>query len=226
MNSYDFGIYQQQVTTTFLAACRTGNSAVVLHQLQNCAEEAERLLAEQSDDRSLIACGPGCSSCCVVNVSTLVPEGVAIVCYLRQLGQEHVEIHSQRLEKLWRQVRGLDDEERLVASCACAFLDERGCCSIYPVRPLLCRSLNSTSVQDCRDALSGQVLGEEPAIVSYQFQQELYHSLFAGVAEGVEQGGLEGRSYQLAGLVRYLLRHPAAEKEWLAGKKLSWQRLY
>lgn len=226
MTAFNFERYQQRVTTAVLAACRKRSLGAILEQLSRQADDVELLLADQPDDRSLIACGPGCGSCCVVNVATLVPEGLSIVHYLRQQEDQLVESVALRLEKLWRQIRGLDDEERLVARRACAFLDERGCCSIYPVRPLLCRGFNSTSAQACRDALSGQVLGEEPAVVCYQFQQEIYRSLFTGVAGGLEQGGLEGRSYQLAGLIRYLLRHPGAGADWLSGQKLSWQQLY
>jgi hypothetical protein len=162
----------------------------------------------------------------VVNVSALIPEGLAIVHYLQQLDDETRQQIADRLEDLWLAVRGLDDEERMFLRRDCAFLDAQGCCSIYPVRPLLCRSITSTDVESCRQALASQVFGEETSITMHQFQLQLYECLFSGVASGLERAGLDGRSFQVSGLVRYLLGHPEGEAELFGGKRLSWQDIY
>lgn len=227
MESFDLLQYQQNVGETIAVACQGGASLEpLLRQLQFWADDAEKQLARHPGDRTQIDCGPGCSGCCVVNVSTLLPEGFAIARFLTQQGEQTVSQAAERLEDLWRQVRGLDDDDRLFVQRSCAFLDDNGSCSIYPVRPLLCRSVTSTSAESCREALSGKLLGEEKAVLMHQFQQTLYEGLFSGVAAGVEKGGQDGRSYTLAGLVRYLLRHPEFEGEWLKGRRLTWQDIY
>ena len=63
---------------------------------------------------------------------------------------------------------GYYEEERIMARQPCAFLDGSGSCSIYPVRPLLCRSITSTDADACREALSMLALGENQPI-SYNF---------------------------------------------------------
>ena len=198
-----------------------------LMELQQAAEKAELLLQQRPEtELAQIDCGPGCGSCCVVNVSTLLPEGVAITRYVRQLPAQEQQGVVEGLEVLWREVRGLDDEERLVVRRKCAFLNMQGSCSIYPVRPLLCRSITSTDQQSCRDALDGAMFGEERVVLMNMYQQQLYEVLFIELAEKLEQRGVDGRSFQLSGLVRYLLSNPEVEVELFSGRRLDWQDIY
>lgn len=227
MESFDFARCQQSVSKQLSSACQQpARLDSLLGALRDVVDGADDTIEQHSGDRSLIACGPGCSTCCVVNVSTLIPEGIAIAGYLQSQGGATVQATKERLEDLWREVRGLDDEDRLYMRRPCAFLDQGGACGIYPLRPLLCRSISSTDAQNCRDALSSRIFGEEIAILMHQFQQNLYETLFSGVAAGLEEGGLDGRSYQLTGLVRYLLHHPEAATDWLNGQRLTWLDIY
>jgi hypothetical protein len=227
MGAFDFTAYQQAAHDAVVQAWQQPEPLdALLDALAGLMAGAERLLAGHPGDRSQIDCGPGCGSCCMVNVSTLLPEGLVISRFLHRQSGAVVELARHRLEELWCAVRGLDDDERLFARRSCAFLDERGYCLIYPVRPLLCRSISSTSAQSCRDALNAKPLGEESVVLMYQYQQDLYETLFSGVADGVEACGLDGRSLQLAGLVRYLLKQPDAEKRWQQGQRLNWQDIY
>lgn len=199
----------------------------LLEELQQSASKAERLLQQRpQQEREPIACGPGCGNCCVVNVSTLLPEGVAISRYLQRFNNRTQLLLDERLESLWQRVRGLDESERLAAQIPCAFLDEHGCCMVYPVRPLLCRSITSTDMHSCREALSITMFDEERPVLMYQYQQQLYEGLFIEFAARLEEGGIDGRSFQLSGLVRYLRKNPAAEAELLTGHRLDWQALY
>ncbi len=228
MENFNFADFQTRTSQLVTQQCREQEGPEpLLIQLRQVADEAEEIIENyHAGDRSLIDCAPGCSSCCVVNVSTLFPEGLAIVAYLKEQGEQQVVQTAERLERLWREVRGLDDEDRLFLRRSCAFLDEDGCCSIYPVRPLLCRSVTSTDANSCREALAGKVLGEETSVLMHQFQNDLYETLFTGVGAGLEASGLDGRSFQLTGLIRYLLRYPAVESQWFAGQRLTWQELY
>ena len=198
-----------------------------LEELRQSVAEAERLLQQRpAEERAPIDCGAGCDSCCVVNVSTLLPEGMAIRRYLQRFSKAEQQQIAERLERLWQRVRGLDDEERLAVRRRCAFLNEQGSCRIYPVRPLLCRSITSTDAQSCREALFAAVFAEEKPVLMYQYQQQLYESLFIGFAERLEERGIDGRSFQLSGLVLFLLKNPDAETELLKGRRLNWQDLY
>ncbi len=78
----------------------------------------------------------------------------------------------------------------------------------------------------CRAAVTGQAFGEMQPVMMHQFQLQLYKTLFLGVADGLAQAGLDGRSFQLCGLVRYLLSHPDGDAELLAESSLSWDKIY
>lgn len=228
MDAFDFKRCRQLIAGVMEELCRRNRGTeILLPEMQRMADEAEQFLHKRPEgDRALIACGPGCGSCCVVNVSTLIPEGLAIVRYLRQRDEMSQQQIADKLEDLWRAIRGLDDDERMFLRRSCAFLDEQGFCGIYPARPLLCRSLSSTDAERCRQGLTEQVFGMEPSVLGHLFQQQLYETLFSGIADGLERAGLDGRSFQVSGLVRYLLKNPQAEPELLAGKRLSWQELF
>lgn len=199
----------------------------LLGKLQQRITGAEQQLQQRPpQEREQIACGPGCSGCCVVNVAALWPEGVAISRYLQRFSNSVQQVVAERLESLWQRVRGLDDSERLAVQSQCAFLDEQGCCLVYPVRPLLCRSVTSTDQHACREALAVALFDEAKAVLMYQYQQQLYETLFVEFADQLEERGMDGRSFQLSGLVRYLLKNPGAAEELCAGKLLDWQDLY
>jgi len=228
MGTFDFVQLQQQTQERFtLPETGIPDISQLLEELQTVCSEAEILILQQQEgDRSLIACAPGCQFCCVVNVSITLLEGISIARFLRQLDVADFSKISSKLDKLWCDVRGLDEEERLMLRRKCAFLDDRGCCIIYPVRPLFCRSISSTDVELCRAAVVGQVSGELQPVMMHQFQLQLYKTLFVGVADGLAQTGLDGRSFQLSGLVRYLLMHPDRDEELLKKSSLCWDELY
>ena len=228
MGKFDFAQLQQQTEKRFaLPVSDAKGIDLLLDELDSVFSEAETLIQQNEEgDRSLLACGAGCQDCCVVNVSITLLEGISIARFLCQLDSSELTQITLRLNSLWCAVRGLEDDERLLVRRKCAFLDDQGCCVIYPVRPLFCRSISSTDVELCRAAVTGQVFGESQTVMMHQFQLQLYQTLFLGVAEGLEQADLDGRSFQLCGLVRYLLSHSGRDMELLTESTLNWDQLY
>ncbi|MEA3544838.1 MAG: YkgJ family cysteine cluster protein [Thermodesulfobacteriota bacterium] len=228
MRPFDFAQLQLQTQKRLsLPTIDINKMGALLDELDAIFSEAETLIQQNKDgDRSLLACAPGCQDCCVVNVSITLLEGLSISRFLRQLDIAELAQITSKLDNLWCAVRGLEDDERLLARRKCAFLDEQGCCLIYPVRPLFCRSISSTDVELCRAAVTGQVFGESQPVMMHQFQLQLYKTLFLGVGEGLEHARLDGRSFQLCGLVRYLLNHRDEEKDLLVEQSLSWDDIY
>ena len=115
-----------------------------------------------------IACGEGCSACCANFVRCSVPEAMAVAAWLGDPAQ--AEVRARFAEKLpaWRARAGAaevaaleahldahgdgvragaawDEYQALTVAYArkgnlCPF-NERGRCEMYPVRPLICRSV-------------------------------------------------------------------------------------
>jgi len=201
-------------------ALQSGVRLVSLHQ------RCEALLEIHHPKRfGLLDCKAGCGSCCVVNVSVLLPEALAIVEYLETQPGIDLETFGKSLDQLWTRICGVADEDRVGMHQPCVFLDETGSCTVYPVRPLLCRGATSTDVERCRQALRTDLFTEDSTVTMNLFQRELYDAAYVGLSEGLEQGGIDGRGFELTGIVRYLLVSPQRRPELQSGLRLNWREL-
>ncbi len=115
-----------------------------------------------------IACGPGCNACCMLPVVVGEHEAVAIAVWLAQ--PQNAEARQRFLEvyPTWRAKLG-DRIEKVAAAvspeletCAfdyfqqkamCPFNADGGRCTIYPVRPSVCRT---THALDSNEKCQGQ----------------------------------------------------------------------
>ncbi|HEX2660944.1 MAG TPA: YkgJ family cysteine cluster protein [Polyangia bacterium] len=108
---------------------------------------AEGLLA--SAPQGAVACKPGCDHCCHQSVGVTPPEALAIFEHLRHtLGEVERAALAAQLAVSEERTRGLSAAERFSPDHPCPFLAQ-GRCSIYEVRPLACRGMNSLSADEC-----------------------------------------------------------------------------
>jgi hypothetical protein len=114
-------------------------------------ELVNRLLSLAPD--GAVACRAGCDHCCHQLVGVSVPEALALFEHVRAT---HSPAELARLKahvgKLYERSRGLSSAERLSPEHPCVFLDA-GRCSVYEVRPLACRGVNSLDAADCERRL-------------------------------------------------------------------------
>lgn len=190
---------------------------------KDCAEWMAALYRQleeelQTLDRSRIACAPGCASCCVVEVAVLMPEAIALVRHLRQIETPAVgAAMKERVEALQRQIGGLNAQQRLQRQLSCAFLSAQGSCLVYPLRPLMCRSVTSTDPANCRAALTTAAAGEAPPVVMNLQQKQRCDRVFIALADAVRAQGLDDRSTSLNRAVYQLLQQPELAASWLQG---------
>jgi len=116
--------------------------------------EIYQLVAEETAGIAF-ACGPGCATCCTRSVTLTTAEGRLIVEFLRQEGRGLPELPRDPLP-----LRPALTANGLAALCLAGkeapteaespwlfepcFLLKEGLCTVYPVRPLACRSFGST----------------------------------------------------------------------------------
>ena len=93
-----------------------------------------------------IFCGKGCRNCCSLAVHTGFIEALAVARQLNGEQEKAVEAYAIKLRGLLQGVRELPEYLRLHRQQMgfCPLLNAAGACSVYPVRPLSCRSLIST----------------------------------------------------------------------------------
>jgi Fe-S-cluster containining protein len=100
-----------------------------------------------------VACRAGCDHCCYQVVGVTPPEALAIVDHLRRtLSHEELERLREHVTALFERTRGLSDAERFSPAHPCVFL-RAGSCSVYEVRPLSCRGMNSLDATECATKL-------------------------------------------------------------------------
>lgn len=206
-NGFDFNGFAMEIERTATALLGDAPSEDELIQACRVVQEmTETALVRHRGDASLIACGPGCAHCCVVNVAVLRPEAATIVAYLeRKLSPIQLIALKQKIGALYAALRWLDEEERIRWKQPCALLDDVGNCSVYPVRPLLCRGMTSIDPETCRQTIELLPLGEAPPVTVNLFQSFLYNQAFIALARAMENAGLESRSLEMTSAVKTLL---------------------
>ncbi|MBZ4643390.1 MAG: hypothetical protein PWQ25_1233 [Deferribacteres bacterium] len=145
-----------------------------------------------------IDCRAGCGHCCILNIATLEPEIKNIINYINSnfddTGRRSL---KEKIKESYFMVKGLDDEERIFLRKKCVFLTDTFACSIYPVRPILCRSVTSTSAERCRESIAAACFGEKLSIISNLYVKELYLLLFNTFTEYLERENLFSKSKKL-----------------------------
>ena len=219
--SFDFSDYALQVRKVSKALMSSGcGSAEISGRMHLLAVATERDLIRFGDpvERALVACGPGCGACCVLNVTVLFPEAIAITWFLkRRYTDEQLDDLRTSLQDLLTRTRWLDDEERLFVRVPCAFLDEQGSCMIHSVRPLLCRSITSTDPDVCHDAVVMAPLDGAPCVEMNLFQKQFIDTVYTELARALEELGLDHRPRRLSAAVLALLADPGMVETFSSG---------
>ncbi len=150
-----------------------------------------------------IACKKGCGHCCRVSVSSFPFEIFAIVDHVRGTWS------GWERWKLRRRIRRYRDAFGQSTHPWCPFLKE-GACSIYAVRPTICRTHHSTDLAQCIAGLESWPAGAEPF---YLATLPLYDGVYEALGE---RGGLPS-GLDMAAAVGILLDRPSVKEEFLAG---------
>jgi len=158
-----------------------------------------------------VACRAGCSHCCHQRVGVTPPEAFAIFHHLletrdrAQLARLFETVITKR-----RHTHGLSAQERLSPLLPCPFLQANSC-SIYEVRPLSCRGVNSLDERVCAAKLHDPLVrdayfrGELPGH-SFQEPIQAVHAISAGLQLALsEQLGLDMRPLELIAALSLLL---------------------
>ena len=123
----------------------------VAADLARYADEAHAVIHEEYQPR--LHCRDNCwYCCCKPNVLASVPELVRILDPIEStFGVEALSALRERGRRYAAQMKGRRLDEPVNESVPCPLLVD-GRCSVYDIRPLVCRGYNSTDVDACRRA--------------------------------------------------------------------------
>jgi Fe-S-cluster containining protein len=204
-NFVETAVAQQRAATIgVLEASRQGTAMLELvRQVHDDMTAAIEVLPSKAQH----ACAPGCDFCCYLPVDVLTPEAFRIAAYLEQTrSPEELATLVYRLGAQGQHDFGIRP---------CVFL-ANGRCSIYEVRPMVCRGYNSLSKERCEayhyDA-SVDLRGTKDRVAG-----RLAEAMEDGVIAGLEALGLDAQWYELPSAVLRAVETTDGPARWARGE--------
>jgi Fe-S-cluster containining protein len=153
------------------------------------------------------ACAAGCCFCCYLPVDVLAPEAFRISAHLKRTCSP-----GELAELVFR--LGAHGQPH-AAVRPCVFLAQ-GRCSIYEVRPMVCRGYNSLSQERC------EAYFHDASVDLTESKDHIAGSMAEAVEEGVITGltalGLDAQWYELPSAVLRALEMPNGPARWARGE--------
>jgi Fe-S-cluster containining protein len=193
--------------------------AATIHELQSgrtnaavlrLAEQVHRAMSAAIDalpSKAQHACAPGCSFCCYLPVDVLAPEAFRIAAHLKQTRSP-----AELAELVYRLAAPGGHDP---GTHPCVFLDQ-GRCSIYEVRPMVCRGYNSLSKERCEafyhDA-SVDLKGTKDCVAG-----SVAEAMEDGIIAGLNALGLDAQWYELPSAVLRALETTDGPERWARGE--------
>jgi Fe-S-cluster containining protein len=151
------------------------------------ADEALAIVNE--DYRPTIACREGCSYCCCKpGVLVTIPEVLRILAHVREtIDPRRLAELKARAARYVAQLHGRHFNDPVSDSIPCPLLVE-GRCSVYDIRPLVCRGFNSASAEACRNAHGTA----DRVIPMFAILKDVTDGITIGIAQQFKHAGLPG----------------------------------
>lgn len=181
------------------------------HRACSAAAFAEQFMdaAIERHVQEPVACATGCTYCCMTFVSATIPEILRLVHALRGRQAKRDDIAA-----VAEKSRRISQNQRAVKRLACPIL-EKGLCSEYAARPIVCRSLLSKSLDVCVRVLDQNV--DEPfAYANNTVEIRTYVVVMMKAA--LVLSGLPHQHFEMNQALTVALADEDIEQRWLAGE--------
>lgn len=187
-----------------LAADR--GAAAALRFISNVQRGVDRVLQSALADGLKIDCKAGCDHCCSKRVEALDPEVFRIAA---ELGKRPPATLAVQIGRLRQHVAAVQESTAQTRSTPCPLL-EGGMCSVYALRPAVCRKAHSLDVRQC--ATPG---ADIPQSLDLLLKAE---ALCKGSAGAYAHIGLAAAGRELGQALLLALTDPSAEVRWMNGE--------
>ncbi|MBM4300762.1 MAG: YkgJ family cysteine cluster protein [Deltaproteobacteria bacterium] len=166
-----------------------------------------------------IACREGCSFCCYNRVELTPPEALRIGHHIAENFSE-----AEKATVLAAVGRNLALTEGKTPAAIAARRAELPCpllrahrCSVYPVRPLMCRAMHALDRERCAAELSASSLAGSQY---YAHRHEIAISVAAGLREGCRAAGLQSEALNLAQALHDFFTQENPVERWIMGEEV------
>jgi Fe-S-cluster containining protein len=165
-----------------------------------------------------VQCKKGCSYCCHFRVDVSANEVFAISDYMKsKLSDEEFDHHLEKAKENKKKMAMLSQSKRIVTNVACPLLVDNAC-SIYEMRPAMCRKIHSTNVDACKHSFenpedSNIKNAEHPVLAAITM------TMLTAARDGFKSHKLDDTVYDLSEVLVFALEDSKYQKRWLNGKK-------
>ena len=203
---------EQRLASEVLARGRSPGA--VYEAVDSAVTLADSFMTRSPTDPASLACKRGCDHCCHRPVGTSAPTVLRIAAALRQ------ELSPSEFASALERVAALDEKTHGAAwtpterpPLPCAFLTG-GACSIYALRPFVCRAWNSADAEACRRAL-----GQDSVEMRFDlFQRTTFAAAEKGLQAAMQANGLDASDLEFTAAIRVAMENQDACERWLAGE--------
>ena len=165
-----------------------------------------------------IDCKPGCHYCCFNQPMVTPPEALLIGHQVERTFTDHEKLElSDRIRKILEQTDGRRPDEIAMMrhELTCIFL-QNGMCTVYQVRPAVCRACSSTSSKHCEMVFESR--NHMSRLRCYQQIHEIFKTVHTGLVSQCRKMGCQSDSLRIAEAVQDYFRHPEPIHAWLQGE--------
>jgi Fe-S-cluster containining protein len=166
-----------------------------------------------------IACQAGCDACCYNQVELTPPEalliGHHIEKYFSEAAKDLLLGHVARILQLTTG-KGKTEIAARRRQIPCPLLAKRTC-SIYPIRPLVCRAMHGLDAARCETELRA---GSLAASSYYGHRHEIAWSVSAGVLEGCREVNCQAATLNLAQALHDFFSQENPVERWIRGEEV------
>ena len=165
-----------------------------------------------------VACQEGCDSCCYNQVELTPPEALLIGHHIAQHSEAEKDLLLARVARIIEIIAGMGKAESAARrrEIPCPLLRNRTC-SVYPVRPLVCRAMHGLDRERCAAELrTGSLAGSQ----YYAHPHEIAVSVSAGLREGCRVAGLQSGAFNLTRALNDFFTQGNPVERWIMGEEV------
>lgn len=209
---------------------RTGgkNEETALMLTRNLIKYGENLVERIEREKGIkhkIDCKIGCSFCCYSRISLTPAEAVLISHFIKEnYSLQKTDALLKRATNNLRLTQDKSEEERinLWGKTPCIFLHD-DTCSIYDVRPFICRAWHSLSADQCSVAF--HTSDKDAEIDTTPFRNIILGAVRDGLSHACEAFNCETQPIELTSSIKIILNHPEPVLAWINGEPLFHSRV-
>lgn len=208
----------KHVAANILVPGNTETALALPARVMALAEDVISRLEKDGAPNESVACRAGCAYCCHYQVVMTPPEILLIGAYVKKrfTARKKREL-NERIERyaFLREGKTLAETAGVLHETPCFFLENKAC-TVYEVRPLVCRAWHAIDSKACKMNLESAT--SRPGVDGYNHRHYVYKIVAAGMEAAIMDMGCQTGTYAIARAMKEYFRHQEPEKAWMRGE--------